>query len=321
MTAAGPADHPGSGKAYLQIHFCVALWGFTAILGKAISLSAFSLVWWRMLLVAAALLLWPPVLRSLRAMPWRLLGTYAGIGVLVALHWLTFYAAIKLSNASVAATCIAAGPIFLALIEPLLHRRRPVLTDLAMGVIAVPGVALVVGAVPDGMLVGVVVGIISAAFVAIFGALNKQFVHHGDPLSVTAIELGAGTLALTLLAPWVPALIPGHTSDLFVLPGLQDAGLLVTLAFACTLLPCALSLVALRSLSAFSVQLAVNLEPIYAIALAMLLFNEHQQVGTLFYLGVVIVVGAVFVHPWLGRRDKPAEAPENLGVAEAKSID
>lgn len=318
-SAASPA--PSSTKAYLQIHFCVVLWGFTAILGKAISLSAFSLVWWRMLLVAGALLLWPPVLRSLRAMPLRLIGTYAGIGVLVALHWLTFYAAIKLSNASVAATCIAAGPIFLALIEPLLHRRRPVMTDLALGIIAVPGVALVVGAVPSGMLVGIVVGIISAAFVAVFGALNKQFVHHGDPLTVTAIELGAGTLALTLLAPLVPLLLPGHSGNLFVLPGLMDAGLLATLAFACTLLPFALSLVVLRQLSAFSVQLAVNLEPVYAIALAMLLFGEHQEVGALFYLGVAIVVGAVFVHPWLSGRKTEAEAPENLGVAEAKSID
>ena len=174
MTAASAGRHGATRKAYLQIHFCVVLWGFTAILGKAISLSAFSLVWWRMLLVAAALSLLPRVWRALRAMSWRLLGAYAGIGVLVALHWLTFYAAIKLSNASVAATCIAVGPIFLALIEPALHRRRPVLADLLLGALAVPGVALVVGAVPQGMLVGIVVGVVSAALVAVFGLLNKR---------------------------------------------------------------------------------------------------------------------------------------------------
>ena len=90
--------HPVN-QARLQIHFCVLLWGFTAILGKLITLQALPLVWWRMLLVTGALLLVPRVRRQLRAMSWRLIGAYAGIGVLVSLHWLTFYAAIKLSNA------------------------------------------------------------------------------------------------------------------------------------------------------------------------------------------------------------------------------
>lgn len=321
MSARTPHPDGATRKAYLQIHFCVVLWGFTAILGKAITLSAFSLVWWRMLLVAVALLFLPRVWRALRAMPPRLLLAYAGIGVLVALHWLTFYAAIKLSNASVAATCIAVGPIFLALIEPALHRRRPVPADLLLGALAVPGVALVVGAVPQGMLTGIVVGVISAALVAVFGLLNKQLVHGSDPLTVTGIELGAGTLALTLLAPLVPAILPGHSGDLFVLPGWADAGLIATLSFACTLLPFALSLVALRHLSAFSVQLAVNLEPIYAIVLAMLLFGEHLEVSPWFYLGVVIVVGAVFVHPFVSRPRDEQEHPEQLAIAESKSIE
>jgi len=98
-------------KALLQIHFCVVLWGFTAILGKLISLPALPLVWWRMLIVVAALALWPPVWRALRSTPARTLATFAGIGCVVALHWLTFYGAIKLSNASVAATCMAIAPI------------------------------------------------------------------------------------------------------------------------------------------------------------------------------------------------------------------
>ena len=101
-------------KALLQIHFCVLLWGFTAILGKLISLPALELVWWRMLIVVAVLAAWPPLWRELRALDPAMLARFAGIGILVALHWLTFYGAIKLANASVAATCIAVGPIFLA---------------------------------------------------------------------------------------------------------------------------------------------------------------------------------------------------------------
>ena len=141
-------------KAFLQIHFCVLLWGFTAIFGKLISLPALPLVWWRMLIVVAVLALVPRVWRGLRAMPLRLMLSYAGIGVLVALHWLTFYGSIKLSNASVGATCIALATVFTALVEPWLARTRFSRRELALGIAVLPGVALVVGGVPAGMRLG-----------------------------------------------------------------------------------------------------------------------------------------------------------------------
>ena len=135
-------------RAQWQMHFCVLLWGFTAILGKAITLPAMALVVWRMGLVAAALLLVPRVWRGLRAMPARQLAIYAGIGFLVGLHWLTFYAAIKLSNASVAATCMALATVFTALIEPRLTGRRLSLRELALGVAVLA--PLSVAALPFG---------------------------------------------------------------------------------------------------------------------------------------------------------------------------
>src|SRR3954470_12442072 len=174
-------------RASLQIHACVLLWGFTAILGKLITLSALPLVWWRMLIVVAALALFPRVWRGLRAMRGRLRLAYAGIGVLVSLHWLTFYGAIKLSNASVGATCMALATVFTALIEPRLAHRRFSRREFALGVAVLPGVALVVGGVPHGMRLGIVVGTVSALFVALFGSLNKRLVEHADPLTVTAI--------------------------------------------------------------------------------------------------------------------------------------
>ena len=112
-------------RAHWQIHFCVLLWGFTAILGKLITLPALPLVWWRMLLVAGTLMLLPRVWRGVRALPPRLLLAYAGVGALVALHWLTFYGAVKLANASVAATCMALATVFVALIEPCLLYTSP----------------------------------------------------------------------------------------------------------------------------------------------------------------------------------------------------
>jgi len=195
-------------KARAQIHFCVLLWGFTAILGKLITLPALPLVWWRMLIVVAVLALLPRVWASLRAMPARLMWGYAGIGVLVALHWLTFYGAIKLANASVAATCIALATALTAVVEPWLTRTRFSPRDLALGIAVLPGVALVVGGVPQEMRIGIAVGALSALLVALFGSLNKRLIGRADPLTVTALELGAGTLALTLLVPLMPLMFP-----------------------------------------------------------------------------------------------------------------
>ncbi len=306
-------------KAQFQIHFCVVLWGFTPILGKMISLPALPLVWWRMLLVVAILALLPRAWRGLRAMSPKLILSYAGIGVLVALHWLTFYGAIKLSNASVAATCIALATAFTAVIEPKLARRAFSKRELALGFAVLPGVALVVGGVPDDFRIGIVVGAISALFVALFGSLNKRLVEHGDPLTVTGIELGAGTLALTLLSPLMPSIFPAFSGDLFSIPSGHDLLLIATLSIVCTLLPFALSLVALRHMTAFGAQLAVNMEPIYAIILAAILFGEQRELTPLFYVGVVIILAAVFIHPLIGKRKKHVQ-PEILAVAEAKNI-
>lgn len=299
-------------KAQWQIHFCVLLWGFTAILGKLITLRALPLVWWRMLLVTAALLCTPRVWRGLRTLSARLTAIYAGIGVIVALHWLTFYGAIKLANASVAATCIALAPVFLAMIEPAIARRAFDVRELLLGIAVVPGVALVAGGVPAEMRIGIAVGALSALFVACFGALNKRMVEHADPLTVTFIELGAGAVCLTILAPLLP-----HDGAAFVLPDLRDAALLLILALACTLLPFALALNVLRKLTAFNVQLVTNLEPVYAIVLAIPLLGEQHQLDGWFYLGVVVILGAVFAQPLLTRRVESVSSPEMLGAAES----
>jgi len=284
-------------KALLQIHCCVVLWGFTAILGKLITLPALALVWWRMLLVALAAALFPRFWRGLRGMDGRTLAIFAGIGAVVAAHWLTFYGAIKLSNASVAATCMAITPVLTSLLEPWLTRSRFDRRDLLVGIAAVPGVVLVAGGTPVGMRAGLAAGVLSAALVTVFGTLNKRYVHHGEPLTVTGVELAAGTLFLTLAA----GLAPG-TRALPPVPDAHDALLLAALALACTLLPFWLSLIALKHLSAFSTQLAVSLEPVYAIVLAVLLLGEQRELGGSFYLGVAIILGSVFAHTALKLR-------------------
>jgi drug/metabolite transporter (DMT)-like permease len=144
----------------------------------------------------------------------------------------------------------------------------------------------------------------------------------GDPLTVTALELGAGTLTLTLLAPLMPLLVPAFAGPLLVVPAPMDALWLVVLALACTLFPFALCLVALRHLSAFTAQLSVNLEPIYAIVLAALIFGEQQELSTRFYLGVAIILGVVFAQGLLAGRGRArhAEHAELLAVGESKQV-
>jgi drug/metabolite transporter (DMT)-like permease len=292
--------------ATLQIHFCVLLWGFTAILGKLISLAALPLVWWRMLIVVLALAIVPSVLRSLRALPARLWLAYAGVGTLVALHWLTFYGAIKLANASVAATCIALAAPFTAVVEPWLMRTKFSARDLLLGLAVLPGVALVVGGVPAGMRDGVVVGAVSALLVAVFGSMNKRLAHRGEALTATAVELGTGVIVLSALAPLLLLTMPQLAGPLLEWPAPRDALLLIVLALACTLLPFSLSFVALRHISAFTAQLAVNLEPVYTIVLAILLLGEQRELTAQFYVGVAIIIAGVSLQPLVGR---PREVP------------
>ncbi len=281
-------------KAFWQIHFCVLLWGFTAILGKLISLPAQALVVWRMLLVSAFLAVLPRVWRGVRALPPRLIAIYAGIGAVVALHWLTFYGAIKLANASVAVSCLALGSIFAAVLEPLLTGKPHARSELLLGLMVIPGVVLLVGGVPLHMHTGIVVGVVSAFLTALFAVLNKRYVHDADPESVTFIEMLVGASFLAIVSIGYFGL-----EQTFILPDWRDAGLLLVLALACTLLPFILSLHALRHISAFSTQLALNLEPVYAILIAALWLKEHRELTPQFYLGVAIVLAAVFVQPLL----------------------
>jgi drug/metabolite transporter (DMT)-like permease len=287
----------GHSRAWIQIHVCVVLWGFTAILGRLITLPALPLVWWRMLLVTLALAVWPPFWAGLRQMPRRLVAIYIGIGALVTLHWITFYGSIKASNASVAATCMALTPVFVSIIEPSLARRRPSLVEVGMSVAVLPGVALVVGGTPAGMRTGIAVGAVSALVAGLFSTLNKRAIGRSPALTVTGLQMAAGAVLLPAVAWLLPA-----GEQLFVRPDLRDGLLLLALSMVCTLFPYALALVALRHLSAFETTLAVNMEPVYAIVLAIALLNEQRDLDPSFYFGVALIIGIVFAHPWVSRR-------------------
>lgn len=310
---------PQTQTAWLQIHFCVFLWGFTAIIGKLISMAAMPLVLWRMLLVAVLLFCVPRVWYSLATLSRRHFLAFSGVGVLVAIHWLGFYGAVKLANASVAATCMAMVPVFLCVIEPLVTGRPFVLRELCLGIIAVPGMGLVVGGTPENMNIGVFVGVLSALFAALFGAYNKRLIHRTDALSATALEMLSGGLFVAALGLafvlWSPSdsaatVIWPDSSQMFALPSWADLRYLLILAMLCTLLPFALSLRALRHLSAYASALAVNMEPIYAIILAVLILGEQRELGATFYAGAALILAVVFAYPFVVKVRAPNVVPQ-----------
>jgi drug/metabolite transporter (DMT)-like permease len=277
------------------MHFCVFLWGFTAILGRLITLDALPLVWWRMGLVAFAFFLIPQFWSGVAKLSGRMIAIYAGIGGLVAMHWFAFYGAINLSNASVAVTCMALAPVFVAFVEPLFAGSRFHVRDVVLGLAVIPGVALIVGGTPVGMRAGIAMGVLAALLVSFFSSLNKRFIEKGEALAVTGIEMASGTATLMIIAPfWM-------SESLFELPARSDMVYLLVLSLVCTALPFALALVALRHLSVFAATLAVNMEPVYAVLLAIVILGEQRELTPMFYAGVAIIFVIVFGHPVLVR--------------------
>jgi len=300
-----PATRSHPTVAWLQLHCCVLLWGFTAILGKLITLNALALVWWRVLLVTFALLLLPHTWQGLKKLPIKLIGVYLGIGMLVGLHWLCFYGSIKLANASIAATTLALGSLFVAFFEPWLNKQRTRRSELLLSVAVLPGIALVVGGTPERMYAGLGLGVLSAIFAALFGSLNKHHVLHTNALTMTCLEMVGAWILVSVLIPLLPSGDAGLT-----VPDSHDVMLLLVLSVGCTLLPFSLVLHAMRHISAFGAMLTVNLEPVYTIVLSALLFSEQKELNAKFYVGVSIVLMVVFVYPLFHRKD--ATAPSLL---------
>ncbi len=243
-------------------------------------------MWWRVLLTSLSLVAFVRVGKIVRELGRRQLLIFTGIGILVAAHWVTFYGAIKLANASVALICLATTSLFSSLLEPLIVRRPFNWYELLLGLFILPGIWLVIDGVEEGMNQGVIIGLVSALLVSIFTSLNKRYVEKTDPLRITFVELAAATVFLT---PFLPLLATGG-----FWPTPLDWVYLIVLALLCTTLTNILFLRALSRLSAFAANLTVNLEPVYGIFLAYFLLDDAQELTPKFYLGTVLILIAVF---------------------------
>jgi len=280
---------------YAHLHAVIIILGFTGILGRLIHADAVALVWHRMWMAAVVLLglaLW----RRSRWPGARYAAIYLGIGVLVALHWLSFFASVKIASVSIALVTFATVSAFTALIEPLVFKRRVAWYELLLGGITIVSMAMIFHT-ESRHLAGIVLGLASAFFAAWFSVLNARFTHSGSAVVMAAVEMLGGWALLSVVL-----LASGHMNlQLVELPP-TDWGWLLILAVLCTGYAFAAMVALMRVISAFSVNLSLSLEPVYGMSMAAWLFGAEERLGLWAYAGLALLLAAIGLDLWLKQR-------------------
>ena len=285
--------------AYVELHIAVLLFGVTAVLGELISLSAVTLVWWRVLLAGIAYFIFLRVTKRVVPALGKHEIKYVWIGFLIAIHWITFYGAIKLSNASIGVIAMATTSIFAAVLEPFIVGKKFRKLEVFVGFLMIPGMYLVVNELDTSQVTGFMVGLFSAFLSSLFACYNKKYLVKHQEARISMIEMFSAWIFCT---PFVlySSLAKGEA----FLPVGMDYVYLLILAIACTTVAFLLTLRAMNYVSAFVSNLAINLEPVYGIVLAILLLNQHKELNLQFYIGVIMIMVIVFTFPFL---PKPKE--------------
>jgi drug/metabolite transporter (DMT)-like permease len=286
-------------KAFLQLHTAVFLAGFTGILGRLITLNEVLLVWYRLLITVLTLWILFYFQRKLYRISWAGMARIAGVGVIVALHWVAFYASIKYSNVSVALVCLSAMGFFTAILDPLITRKRINITELLLGLLVMVGISLIFHFDPQ-YKTGIIIGVISALLACLFPIFNSLLVKQYKPETVTLYQLSGGFAFLSMLVPVYLLYVPAD----HIVPTLSDTGWLLVLGWFCTVWAFNLTMNALKKIPAFTVNLTYNLEPLYGIALAFIVYREDKHLSGSFYVGLFLIVLSVFLHTWLVYKEK-----------------
>ena len=277
-------------KAFIQLHIAVFLAGFTAVLGKLLTLNEGMLVFYRMVITAATLGLLLYFKKELVRLQWRDALQLFGVGAVVALHWVTFYGSIKYSNVSVGVTCLSGIGFFTAFIDPLITRKRIDVIEVFLGLLAIAGIYLIFDFYPQ-YKTGILFGIISAMLASIFPVLNKNLLVKFSPKTVTFYEMCGGAILLVLILPFY---LDAFSAGNFI-PTATDWLWLLILCWLCTVLTFVLALNALKKITPFTANLAYNLEPLYGIALAFIFFKENKSLSGGFYFGLALILLAVIL--------------------------
>ena len=293
-------------KDYLLLHLSVFIAGFTGVLGRLITLDSAILVWWRM--AAAALIMWLflAITKQLNNYKLNNLLPMGGVGLLLALHWVFFYASIKASNVSIGVVCFSLVGFFTALFEPIINKHKFSGREFLFSLLTILGIYLIFQ-FDSRYRLGIIFGVVSSALYALFAIANQRVGKHYEPKNMLLWEMVGGLIGLTCLLPLYNAFIP--------LGRLYPVGLdypyLAFMVVVCTIGLCLLQIIVLQKISAFTVNLTYNLEPVYSIILSMFIFSEYKELNYSFVIGIVLIILSVVLQTVFSIKEKrPADSTE-----------
>lgn len=282
-------------KDYIKLHFIVWIWGFTAILGLLISIPAVEIVWYRTMLASMAL----GVMLYMRNHNFKL-GTIEvlkifGTGFIIAAHWILFFGAARVSTASVCLAGIATCSLWTSFLEPLVNKRRIKIFEVVLGLVVITGLYVIFRFEFDHAL-GLAMAVFAAFLAALFSVINGRLTKKHNPYMITFYEMLGAFIGTTLFFPLYMSYF-SIDGQLQLLPTALDWLYLVILALICTVYAFSVSVELMKRLSAFVVNLTINLEPVYGIILAVVIFGEKEQMQPGFYLGTLIILLSVLIYP------------------------
>lgn len=275
------------------MHAAVFLWGFTGVLGRAITLQSTMLVWWRLLITMVSLWLLYAVQGKLRRMEKKAALLIGVLGTIQALHWVTFYASIKLANVTIALTCLSTTALIASFAEPLVMRKKFDAVEIFLGLFAIAGILIIYNTHLE-FSTGIIVGLLSSVLTVLVSVLNKKIVDRHRPEDITLYQLTGGFVGLSILLP----LFSLFFTEAWTTPTTLDFVWLVILSWVCTVFTFFLYIRALQKVSAYTMNLTLTLEPVYGIILAFLIYHENRMFSQWFYVGFALIAAAVVFHMW-----------------------
>ena len=285
-------------KSYLHLHVIVFIWGFTAVLGKLISLEALDLVWYRMLFASVIMTFVVLINKERIKVPFNVLVGFIVSGIIIALHWLTFYQAIKVSNVSITLACLSTGAFFASILEPIFYKRKIIWYEVLFGLIVIFGLGIIFK-VETQYTTGIYLAVTSAFLSALFSVINGKYAKEYSPNVISVYELSSGFLFLSIYLFFADSFTPAF----FALSS-NDLLWLFLLSSICTAYAFSASVKVMKFLSPFTVMLTINLEPIYGIILVLLIFPENEKMSPMFYIGAILILATVIANGIVKSRKK-----------------
>ncbi len=287
-------------KSYIHLHVIVFIWGFTAVLGKLISLEALDLVWYRMFFAVVIMAGVVLISKEKIKVPLRVLAGFIIAGIIIALHWFTFYQAIKVSNVSITLACLSTGAFFASILEPIFYKRKVIWYEVLFGLIVIFGLGIIFK-VETEYTTGIYLAVTSAFLSALFSVINGKYAKEYNPNVISIYELGSGVIFISTYLFFAGSFTPA-----FFAISLNDLLWLLILSSICTAYAFSASIKVMKFLSPFTVMLTINLEPIYGIVLVLLIFPENEKMSPMFYLGALIILATVIANGIMKSRKKRA---------------